>query len=177
MAAETLTGARAAAAVQPFKNSAGAGLVHAAWGHYSILSAAWEAGDIFKVCKLPAGALVIGGMYHLADVDTGTETADMDLGWADNGGASATFTGSDGTTYTNMYDGNAAVAGFVNSGVLTGDVITDLLAAGNNLRIFPMTNGPIYFSAETTVQAQVIAAQATGAAGVLHVVVYYVVLG
>lgn len=176
MAAETLTGARAAAAIQPFKHS-GAGLVHAAWGHYSITNAAWEVNDIFQVCKLPAGALVIGGMYHLADADTGTETADMDLGWADNGGASATFTGSDGTTYTNMYDGNAAVAGFVNSGVLTGAAITNLLAAGNNLRIFPMTNGPIYFSRETTVEAKVIAVQATPAAAVLHVVVYYVVLG
>src|SRR3990167_7488830 len=174
MAAETLTGARAAAAVVAAKNS-GTGLVHAAWGTYSIASTAWEAGDIFQVCKVPAGGLVIGGMYHLADVDTGTEAADMDLGWADNGGASETFTGSDGTTYTNMYDGSAAVAGFVNSGVLTGDVVTDLLAAGNNLRPFPMTNGPVYFSRETTIQAQVIAIQATGAAGVMHVVAYYVI--
>lgn len=99
------------------------------------------------------------------------------MGWADNGGASETYTGSDGTTYTNMYDGNAAAAGFVNSGVLTGDAITDLLAAGNNLRFFPMTNGPIYFSRETTVQFEVNVAQATGQAGVVMVVVLYVVLG
>jgi hypothetical protein len=176
MTAETLTGARAAAGVQPYKHS-GAGLVHAAWGHYSITDAALEDGDIFKMCKLPKGALVIGGMFHCADLDTGTEAVDIDVGWADNGGASATFTGSDGTTYTNMYDGSASATGFVNSGVLTGDAITDLLAAGNNLRPFPMTNGPVYFSEETTVQIEVNAAQATPAAGVAMVVVYYVVLG
>ena len=175
MAAETLTSARAAAAVVPGKNS-GTGLVHAAWGHYSIAATALEVGDIFKMCKVPAGALAIGGNYHVADLDTnGTETVDIDLGWADNGGASETITLSDGTTYTNMYDGSADVDGFVNSGVLVGDAITDLLAAGNNLRPFPMALGPVYFSRETTLQAQVIAIQATGAAGVMHVVAYYVV--
>lgn len=177
MTAETLTGDRAASAVQPAKNSM-SGVVQAAFGTYAVASTAWEAGDIFKLCKLPAGALVIGGMYHGGDFDTNaTETADMDMGWADNGGASETITTADGVTYTNMEAGAADANGFVNSGVLVGDGITELLIASANLRPFPMVTGPIYFSRETTVQAEVIAAQATGAAATLYVVVYYVVIG
>ena len=176
MTAETLTGARAAAAIQPAANFM-SGVPNVAWGHYSIAATALEDGDIFKLCKLPKNALVIGGWYTCGDLDTGTEAVDIDMGWADNGGASETYTGSDGTTYTNMYDGNAAAAGFVNSGVLTGDAITDLLAAGNNLRFFPMTNGPIYFSRETIVQFEANVAQNTPQAGVVMVVILYIALG
>lgn len=176
MTAETLTGSRAATAVQPTSNSL-AGVLQVAYGTYSITDAALEAGDIFKMCKLPRNSLVLGGTLHIADLDTGTESVDIDCGWADNGGSTATFTGSDGVTYTNMYNGSASSSGFVNSGVLTGDAITDLLAAGNNIRPFPMTYGPIYFSEETIVQLQAVAAQATPAAGVAYVKVEYVVLG
>ena len=176
MVAETLTGSRAAAAVQPSAVN-GAGLLQVAYGTYPILVAALEAADIFKMCKLPKNSLVVGGRFHCADLDTGSETVDIDCGWASNGGGSATYTGSDGITYTNMYDGSAAPAGFVNSGVLTGAVITSVLAAGNNLRIFPMTNGPIFFSEDTTVQLQVVATQATPQAGTAYVMVEYVVLG
>ena len=173
MAAETLTGDRAAAGVQPAQHSL-AGVMHVAYGYYSIAATALEVGDIFKLCKLPKNSLVVGGGYHVADLDTGTETVDIDLGVADNGGASATFVDSAGKTWTNT----AADADiFVNSGVMTGDVITDLLAAGNNYRPFPMTTGPIFFSEETTVQAEVIAIQATGQAGVMYVEVRYIVLG
>lgn len=173
MTAETLTGARAAASVQPAAHSM-AGIMHVAYGYYSVAATALEIGDIFKLCKLPKNALVVGGGYHVADLDTGTETVDIDLGVADNGGAAATFVDSAGTTWTNT----AADADiFVNSGVMTGDVITDLLAAGNNYRPFPMTTGPIYFSEETTVQAEVIAIQATGQAGVVYCEIRYIVLG
>jgi hypothetical protein len=176
MTAETLTGSRAAASVQPISCSL-AGVVQAAYGVYSIASTALEAGDIFTLCKLPRNALVLGGTLHIADLDTGTESVDIDLGWADNSGASATYTGSDGVEYTNMYNGSASASGFVNSGVLTGDVITDVLAAGNNIRPFPMTYGPIFFSEETTVELYVNAAQATGQAGVAYVFIQYIVLG
>jgi hypothetical protein len=176
MTAETLTGSRAAAAVQPVSHSL-SGVMHVAYGVYSIASTALEDGDIFHMCKLPRNSLVVGGTMHIADLDTGTESVDIDCGWADNGGSTATYTGADGVTYTNMYDGSAAAAGFVNSGVLTGDAITDLLATGNNMRPFPMTYGPIYFSEETTVSLEVNAAQATGQAGIAYVKVEYIVLG
>ena len=176
MSAETLTASQAAAAVQPFKHSM-SGVVHAAYGHYTIAATALEDGDIFEMCKVPAGALVIGANMHVADLDTGVETVDIDLGWADNGGASETVTLSNGVTYTNRYNGSASATGLVNAGVLSGDAVTDVIAAGNNLRIAPMTNGPIYFSRETKIQLEVNAAQATGQAGVAHVVVYYLVIG
>jgi hypothetical protein len=172
MAAETLTAKQAASTVVPFGHGL-AGTVKAAIGKYTI-AANLEDGDIFELCKLPANCLVIGGMYHLGDIDTGTETVDMDMGWAANGGGAATFTDSGGTTWTNAGE-NADPDGFVNSGVLTGDAITDLLAGGN-LRPFPMASGPLYFSRETIVQAEANAAAATFAEGTLYVVVYYIVL-
>ena len=61
----------------------------------------------------------------------------------------------------------------MNSGVLTGNAITDLIAAGANYRPFPLTNGPLYFSRETTVQAEVNAGAATPAAGKMYVVILY----
>lgn len=173
MAAETLTAKQAASAVVPAGHGL-AGTVKAAIGKYTI-AANVEDGDIFELCKLPANCLVIGGVYHLGDIDTGTEAVDMDMGWAANGGGAATFTDSGGTTWSNSGE-NADPDGFVNSGVLTGDAITDLVAAGTNLRPFPMTTGPLYFSNETIVQAEANVAAATFAEGVIYVVVYYVVL-
>ena len=174
MTAETLTGARAAAGVQPAAHSL-SGVMHVAYGYYSITSAALEVGDIFKLCKLPKNSLVVGGGYHVADLDTnGSETVDIDLGVADNGGSTNTFVDSAGTTWTNTAADSDI---FVNSGVLVGDAITDLLAAGNNYRPFPMTTGPIFFSEETTVQAEVIAIQATAQAGVMYCEIRYIVLG
>lgn len=176
MAAETLTSYQAASAVSPGKNSL-SGVVHSSVGKYSILVAALEDGDIFKMCKVPAGSLVIGAEMHIADLDTGTEAVDIDLGWADNGGGSETITLADGTTYTNMYDGSAAPAGLVDAGVLTGDVITDVQAAGLNSRRACLVNGPIYFSRETTIQLEVNVAQATPQAGGAFVRVDYLVIG
>lgn len=173
MTAETLTSKQAASTIIPAGHGL-AGTVKAAIGKYTI-AANVEDGDIFELCKLPANCIVLGGMYHLGDVDTGTEAVDMDMGWASNGGGAATYTDSTGTTWTNAGE-NADPDGFVNSGVLTGDAITDLVAAGSNLRPFPMPTGPLYFSAETMVQAEANAAAATFAEGTLYVVVYYMVL-
>lgn len=155
MAAETLTGTRAAAGFPVFKPT-GAGIVCAAYGSYSV-AANVEDGDIWELCKLPAGAVVIGGAFWASDMDTGTETLDIDVGWAGNGAEAA------------------SAAGFVNSGVLTGDVNTDLTPAGANYRPFNMSAGPITFTRETTVQAEANAAANAFAAGTIYVVVYYVV--
>ena len=140
MAAETLTGTRAAASFPVFK-PVGAGIVCAAYGTYAI-AANVEDGDIFELCKLPAGAVVIDGAFWTSDIDTGTETLDIDVGWAANGAE------------------NASAAGFVNSGVLTGDVITDTAPAGQNFRRFQLSTGPLTFTRETIVQAEANAAPA-----------------
>jgi hypothetical protein len=151
----TYTGTRAAASFPIFQPS-GSGLVSAAYGSYAI-SANVSNGDIFKLCKFPAGAVVLGGNFWATDMDTGTESLDMDIGWADNGAESL------------------SAAGFVNSGILSGDAITDLAAAGVNYRPFPMTTGPLTFTRPTIVQATANAAAATFASGTIFVVVFYVV--
>lgn len=164
MTAETLTATRAADTFPTFKAS-GAGLVCAAYGTYEI-AANVEDGDIFEMCKVPAGAVILGGYFYGDDLDTGTESIDLDVGWAANGGS--------GT-----YD-SADPDGLGNLGVLTGDVF----AAGN---VSPVV-GLVYpfsgvladgdlpsFTNETTIQVEANAAAATFAAGAISVVVFYVV--
>jgi hypothetical protein len=174
MVAETLTANRAKAAIQAFGHGI-SGNLKCAYGSYPVLVAALEAADIFEMCWLPARALVVGGVLYVDDLDTGTETVDIDLGWAANGAGTVNYTAADGTVYANA--GSALDAdGFVNSGVLTGDAITDLLAAGTNIRLFPMLGGFRFFAAPTKVQATVVATQATPQAGNMHCAVLYVVL-
>ena len=173
MAAETLTALQASSDVSPFGHGL-AGTVKAAFGKYAV-AANLEDGDIFEMCKLPKNSLVLGGAFYSGDLDTGTETLDMDVGYNANGGGSATLITSDGTTWTNAA-ATASATGFVNSGVLTGDAITDLIAAGSNIRIFPMTTGPMFFSEETKILVEANAASATFAAGTIYVCVFYIVL-
>lgn len=173
MAAETLTATQGGDKIVP-QGAGYAGNVKAAWGKYTITTAALEDGDIFEMCWLPPNALVLGGNFTVGDLDTGTETVDIDVGWAANTGQ-ATYVDQNGTTWDNS-GASASATGFVNSGVLTGDAITDLLAAGSNMRPFPMATGPLLFTGKTQVQIEVNAAQATPAQGVATVVVYYVLI-
>lgn len=155
MTAETLTADRAKSTFPVFNPPVGGGHVLAAWGKYSV-AANVEDGDIFELCKLPPGATVLGGWFWASDMDTGTEALDIDIGWAANGAETAD------------------ADGFVNAGVLTGDPITDFLAAGN-VRPFNMSAGPITFTNETVVQAEANVAAATFAAGTIYVVVFHTV--
>lgn len=163
MAAETLTATRGAASFPVFKAS-GAGVVCAAYGTYEI-AADVEDGDIFEMCRVPAGAVVVGGMFYGDDIDTGTEALDMDIGWAANGGS--------GT-----YD-SADPDGLGNLGVLSGDAF----AAGNVSPvaglIYPfsgvLANGDLpTFTNETVIQLEANAASGTFTAGAVSLVVYYV---
>jgi len=164
MVAETLTAARANAGFPTYAPQ-GEGAVAAAWGEYNI-AAAVEDGDIFEMCKVPAGAVIIGGYLIGADIDTGTETLDMDLGWAANGG-SGTWDAADPD-------------GLGNLGVLTGDVF----AAGNISNVagllyplnFTTAAGRMpRFTKETTIQIEANAAGNAGHTGYVTVVVYYIV--
>ena len=163
MAAETLTTTRAASTFPVFK--AGAGVMCCAYGTYEV-AANVEDGDIFEMCRVPKGAVIVGGAMYCDDLDTGTEALDMDLGWAANGGS--------GT-----YD-SANPDGLGNLGVLTGDAF----AAGNVSPtvglIYPfsgvMADGDLpTFTAETIIQVEANAAAGTFTAGALSIVVYYVV--
>lgn len=134
-----------------------AGVCQVAYGLYN-LAANPSQNDVIEFCKLPAGATVIGGFLQAADIDTGIETFDIDIGWAANGVESAD------------------TDGFGNFGVLTGDVSVHLPVAGIYV---PFANilqsaGVQTFSAETTIIGTVNAAAATGGTGMLKVVVLYV---
>lgn len=105
--------------------------------------------DTVDIGYLPKGAIPIGGTFTCVDLDTGTETLDMDLGITANGVDSA--------------DPDF----FMNGGVFNGDAITDLVPAGTanyaNIRViagpFPVTQ----LGAKTLVQLKTIAvANATG---------------
>ena len=162
-AAETLTSTTATAGY-PVYGVGDAGSVKMAYGEYDV-AANVEDGDIFEMCKLPPGAKIIGGWFRGDDLDTGTETLDMDIGWAANGGS--------GT-----YD-SADPDGLLNAGVLTGDVF----ALGNvanvasyNYPLNGLLNTGVFpeFTEETTIQIEANAAAATFAAGTISVVIYYV---
>lgn len=164
MAAETLTATRAASTFPVFQPT-GAGLVCAAYGSYDV-AANVEDGDIFEMCKVPAGAVILGGHFYGGDLDTGTETLDLDIGWAANGG-SGTYDAAD-------------VDGLGNFGVITGDAfatgnVSNVAGANYPLAGLLVTGVLPSFTMETTIQVEANAAAATFAAGTLSVVVYYVV--
>lgn len=162
----TFTGARAARAVPPV--GAGYG------GHpvfvrgYINITANPADGDIYELCRTPAKFLCWGGVWRIADLDTGTEALDADLGWAANGGAATdTHRGMDGTEWTDV-GYQADPDGLVNSGVLSGDGVTDVFAAGVNVRPIILAQ-PLFFNRSTIIQAEANVAAATFAAGYMAV--------
>jgi hypothetical protein len=159
----TLTADRAADGFPVFK-PAGSGTVAAAYGKYTWAAALGA--DTIEMCKLPAGAVVIGGWVMGDDLDTGTEALDFDIGWAANGVE------------------DADPDGFGNFGVVTGDAFAAgnlSMSAGINYWLPAVTGskladlGPLSFSAETTVTVTINAAANAGGTGTLSVVLLYVV--
>lgn len=171
MVAETLT-------ASPLPNGytqGPAGCVIRSYYTYEI-AADSEDGDIWELGYIPKYALVTGGAIVTDDIDTGTEAIDIDLGWAAAGASTDTWKDPrTGVTFTNA----AATAdpdGFVNTGVLTGDAITDLAAAGTNYRpiLLPV---PLWFSEKTKLQIEANAAAGTFTAGTFGVYLEYSITG
>jgi hypothetical protein len=157
----TLTATRASSTLGVFQPM-GSGAVAAAYGSYDF-AANPTAADIVQLCRVPAGAVILGGWMRLEDIDSNaTETVDIDIGWAANGG-SGTYDAVDAD-------------GLGNFGVRTGDAVTDYLPEGGSLLPLHglLKDGFITFTRETLIQATVVAASATFAAGTLSVVVLYV---
>ncbi len=147
------TGTRAAASFPAFK-AVGAGIVCAAYGSYDF-AAEQAAADTFIACKLPPGAVILGGWLRAEDMDSNaSETIDMDVGTS------------------------ADTDAFGNFGVLTGDAVVDYLPEGGILLPLHGTlgNGPVACSAteETLIQVTFVDDAATFAAGTVTVVVLYV---
>jgi len=154
MAAETLAGTRSTATF-PQGGAGPAFGVQAAWGTITV-DASSEDGDIWQLCRLPAGATVIGGWLTGIDGDSGIEALDIDIGWAANGVDAAD------------------PDGFGDLGTWTGDA-SATKPTGNffNLAGVLQTVGPKTFTAETIIQAETNTAAATGVAMELTVVVLY----
>jgi hypothetical protein len=146
----TVRAARASALLPVFKAGGGALCVaHGTYEHATNLAAS----TVIEYCRIPKGAVVVGGWWGGDDLDTGTEELDMDIGWP------------------------ADPDGFGNLGVLTGDVSVHLGAAGIWVPFqgVLLADGPVTFTKETVLQATVIADAATGGTGTTSMVAYYYV--
>lgn len=161
----TLTATRGASTFPVFQG-VGSGVVCAAYGTYDVAVDPTPADD-YEMCRVPAGAVILGGSLYAADLDTNaTETLDLDVGWRANGGS--------GT-----YD-SVDTDGLGNFGVITGDAF----AAGNVSNVtgvhYPLAGLLVTgvlptFTKETTIIVTAVDDAATLTAGALTVVVYYVV--
>lgn len=155
----TSTATRAASTFPVFQ-ATGSGILCCAYGTIEV-TANPTAADVFNMCKIPAGAVVVGGQVFSDDLDTNaTETLDLDVGWAANG--------------TEAADSD----GFGNLGVMGTDTVAGIKPeAGYNYQFGGklITDGPQTFTAQTTITVTCVATAATFAAGTLSVVVYYVV--
>lgn len=153
--ATTFTATRAAATF-PVAQAHTAGTLSAAYGTIA-LSTNLVDGDIWQMCRVPKGAIVIGGWLHAEDLDTGGEAVDFMCGWAANG------------------DEIADPNGLLLAGTKTGDISVHLDVASTwmPLQGVLLTAGPKTFSAETIIQVEANTAATTFAAGQLTVCVLY----
>lgn len=155
----TFTATRAASTFPAFQAS-GSGVLCAAYGTIEV-SANPVANDVYEMCRIPAGAVIVGGRIYSDDLDTNaTETLDLDVGWLANGveAADPDGLGNLGVIGTDTVAGVKPESGYNFS--LGGKLITD---------------GPQSFTAETVIAVTCVATAATFAAGTLSVVVEYVV--
>jgi hypothetical protein len=147
----TITGTRAASTFPAFK-AIGAGILCAAYGSHDF-AVEPAAADVLELCKVPAGAVILGGYLRAEDLDAdASETIDMDVGTAADPDA------------------------FGNFGVQTGDAVAGYLPEGGVLLPLNGTlgNGPVTVTADTVIQVTFVDDPATLAAGTVTLVVHYV---
>lgn len=147
----TLTSTRAAAGFPVFQ-PIGSGVLGVAYGEYDLTAEPAAASDL-AICKIPKGAVILGGWLRGGDIDTGSETNDINVGIA----------------------GNDDMLG--NFGVLNGAAVTNYLPEGGFLVPLhgELATGPITVASETTILVTFVDDAATFAAGTITVVVFYVV--
>lgn len=153
----TVTGSRAASTFPVSGLPIPGGVLGVAWGVYNHASNL-AAATVIEYCRVPKGATVIGGFFQAADLDTGIEEIDIDIGWSANG--------------TDVADPD----GFGNLDVLTGDVSVHLPVAGIWVPFAGIIQSAGFktFAAETTLIATVNVDAATGGTGISKLVAYYV---
>lgn len=153
----TFTATRALSTA-PVAKPQGGGVLGCAYGVIEV-AANPIAADIYEMCRIPAGAVVVGGWIRSDDLDTNaTETLDLDVGWLANGSDAAD------------------PDGFGNLGVFTTDTVAGIKPeTGYNFSLGGVlaTDGPVTFAKETVIAVTCVATAATFAAGTLSVGVYY----
>ena len=112
------------------------------------ITAALSTSDIVTMLQIPAGFKIWDGWLICDDIDTGTETLDIDIGIA----------------------GSTSL--FLNGGVLTGDVITGFSTAASIRMPFVPTSVPYSATSATDIILTVVAAANAGGTGTLNLVVY-----
>jgi hypothetical protein len=147
-----------AAADYPCDHGRGGHQVLCSYGTYTVTSALVK-DDVYLMSKLPPKAIVLSGMLYGTDIDTGTETLEMDIGKYDSTGAVVT---------ADYYH---------NSGVIDGD---SLEHAGNIAWIcehMNALNAPLTPSstAETYVGVKITAAANATGTGTFTTVINYIV--
>ena len=152
-----------AAATFPVAKAHTGGALQVAYGSYEVTINP-VANDTYELCKVPAGAVIIFGMFYCDDLDEGTEVMNLDVGWKANGGS--------GT-----YD-SVDADGLGDLGVLLGDVAAPNLAQAVGL-VYNLA-GPIFgngdfpsFTRETVIQVTAVVAANSFAAGAMSVFVCY----
>jgi hypothetical protein len=136
----------------------GSGLLAVAHGTYEETTPQVD-GDIWQMLRVPKGACIVDGVIRADDLDTGTETLDIDVGWAANGVEPAD------------------PDGFGNLGVWTGDAVTGVKPEATVMYRLNgvLKDGPMCFGDDTTIQLEANAASAGGGDGTFNLTVYYYV--
>jgi hypothetical protein len=160
----TYTATRAASTFPTFKGE-GSGALCVAYGTYTLASNL-AAATVIEMCKVPAGAVVIGGEFIGVDLDTdATEELDWDIGWLANGVESAD---TDGLGNLGVITGDAFAAGSIS--MSAGMHYNLASTTGSKIREL----GPLTFSAETTFAILINTDAATGGTGLVQLYIYYV---
>lgn len=158
-----------AASTFPYYAGMGGGSINAAYGSVTFdTDVTLAAALTVTMCHVPAGAVVLGGCVMGADIDTGTEALDFDLGWV---------TGTAPTCHAGTTLDATDTDGFGNLGVMSGDAITELKPVASifaPLQGVLFVEGPITFPAKADITVTVNADANAGGTGTLSVVLYYV---
>ena len=159
---------RAAASFPVFSAAGGNGLVQCAYGAVTFDGDVTLAAALtVSMCKLPTNATVIGGHVMGADIDTGTEALDFDIGWVS---ATAPTCAAGSTLSATDTDGLG------NLGVMSGDAITELKPVAGiyvPLQGVLFVEGPLTFASGATITLLFNADANAGGTGTVSIVVFY----
>lgn len=147
-----------AAADAPANGMGLAGTKKTAYGSYSYTSAGPAAADTIVMCRLPKGAVVLGGRFRgrLMELTTSGATLDIDVG---------------------ITSGDTDTDAFGNLGVLSGAAKTGIqVESGYNYAFggVLLSNGPLTLTTESEVGLTVVASAASFVSSVLSLEVDYV---